>query len=539
MNRARFGVFEAGLQDGSLRKRGQRLRLQEKPFQALALLLENAGEIVTREQFRGRLWPAGTFVEFDDNLNAAIKRLREAIGDSAENPRFIETVPRRGYRFIAPIEQIEDIPTVAPASARGHWASAMFLVALLALSVTASSQHVAAPGRTYRVVVLPFLNVGSSERQFFADGVTAEVSSQLRRLYPQRIVVIKSAGTGPLAADYLIRGSVRRQELDAELIRTNDHTRLWNATFRLPLQEVFVSGEVNQGVARSLRLRIPPPERTELSRAFTVDAEAYECYLRGLHESKDETATSLPAAIAWFEKALHADPQFAMPYAGLARSYLASGRLHLIAAAQAEKNAHDAIEHGATLDPAIADFHILRADIAAQQPGSHQEAEQAYQHAIQLDPNNVEAHEHYALYLRERRPMQALSEIDKARELDPQSPWLNACAGWILISAGRLDEATTQLHHALRLDPTSPHTMRFMANLEMRRGRMNEAITWFDKAADASGREPYFVYRLGLACANAGREARVRGLLDELRNEAAHRYVDPEFIRSLQGALGG
>jgi DNA-binding winged helix-turn-helix (wHTH) protein len=250
MNRIRFGTFEAGLRDGSLRKRGQVIRLQEKPFQALVLLLENAGEVVTREGFRDRLWPPGTHVEFDDNLNAAIKRLREALCDSAENPCFIETVPRRGYRFIAPIERIDEVSTVAPAAPHGRWARAIVTVALLALSMTAASHHLSSPARPYRLTVLPFANLGSSEQQFFADGITSEVSSQLRRLYPQRLVVIKSAGSGPLDAGYCVRGSIDQRVLTAELIRTHDHTRLWTATFRLPLQEVFISGEIGQRVAR-------------------------------------------------------------------------------------------------------------------------------------------------------------------------------------------------------------------------------------------------------------------------------------------------
>lgn len=325
---ARFGLFEVHFGAGELRKQGQLIKLQEKPFQALALLLERAGSIVTREEFRNRLWASDTFVAFDDNLNAAIKRVREALGESAETPRFIETIPRRGYRFIPPVEYIprreaqtsgalengtsENLKLKHVLRRTGFVALlALIALVLLAVGILWRRNQQVEQRRTQRVMlaVLPFKNLsGRPDQEYVSDGMTEEMTAQLGRLYPAGLGVIARTSAirykntsqdvrqigGELGIAYVLEGSVRRDAremfITAQLIRVADQTHLWAETYERPLQDIFVvQRDVARRVSESLALQLLPSEKAALARGNTVNTAAYDDYLRGRYEWEQGT----------------------------------------------------------------------------------------------------------------------------------------------------------------------------------------------------------------------------------------------------------
>jgi TolB-like protein/DNA-binding winged helix-turn-helix (wHTH) protein/Tfp pilus assembly protein PilF len=570
----RFGLFELNLQAGELRRQGQKIKLQDKPFQALSLLLEHAGEVVSRDELRARLWQTDTFVEFDDNLNAAIKRLREALGDSAEAPRYLETVPRRGYRFIPPVERVNGqidgeppvsaaVAAVAPVAARGTSATIPLLIAgvivILGVAGLLWRSHRSRQlndSRQLILAVLPFKNLsGQPEEEFVADGMTEEMIAQLSRLYPQKLRVIARTSTmrykdrsadvhqigGELGAGYILEGSVRRDDSDAfitaQLIQVSDQTHLWAETYHRPRRDIFtVQRDVARRVAESLALTLLPEQQAALARADTVDTNAYEAYLRGLFAWNHGTEAGFRTALASFQEALREDPQYAMAYAGLARTHFSLEDFHFESAAEARARADEAISKGLQLDASIPDLYVLKARMITER--NDRGAEEAYRRAIELNLNNANAHLDYAMYLRgERRLGEALAEVDAAAELDPRSAWVFTAAGWILISANDLDRAAARIDQALRIDPNYPAAMYVMGRIKELEKDEPSTIDWFQKAVEASGRRAKYLHVLAIACANAGRHDEARNLLQELREMSSREYVDPDYIRSFEAAL--
>ncbi|HWH57946.1 MAG TPA: winged helix-turn-helix domain-containing protein [Terriglobales bacterium] len=577
---ARFLDFSLNFRTGELCRRGRTIRLPEKPFLALVLLIEYANETVTREALYRCLWPEGTFVEFDDNLNATIKRLREALGDCAGAPRIIETIPRSGYRFIAPLEmapppQTEPAALPIPASEqsaqcairfRSYWGhrlmlagAAVAVVVTLAASIRmhhAATTQAQQQRKNVKLAVVSFNNATHDrDRNFLSQGLFEEIRSRLSRLTPEQLTVISIDGAksislpsdeairGTLGVDYILRGALRNDRgglaLVTELKDAHSLAHLWTAEFRLPLQEVFVQHDLADRIARSLSLRTPPrSDREQLSRGYTSDVSAHEAYLRGREILLHDSGSDAKRALDWFEKAINSDPEYALPYAGLAQTYLRLGKSHSLPPGQAEQEAIKAISTGMALDATIPQFSLLKAVVLASQTGRDREAEQAFKRAVEADPGNARPHFQYALFLRERRPESAFEEMSQARSLDPFSSETTAYAGSILLFKGDLDGADKLLQTALRLNPDLPLTMRFLGDLEEKRGRPQQATDWYQRAATASGGNPYYIYRLGLAYARSGRELDTKTTLQKLLTRSQREFVDPAYIHNLQAALG-
>ena len=574
----RFLDFEFDPESSELRGCGRVVRLPEKPALALVALIERANQTVSRAELCERLWPQGTFVEFEGNLNATIKRLREALGDSAEAPRLIQTVPRSGYRFIAAIEavpregQAETDPilrTSAVAQAHraaffSHWKRRAVLAGAALLAVTMAGLfglHEGPgirqkPASGMKLAVVSFDNLtGDPAKNFLSNGLFDEVTASLRRLSPEQLTLISYERPKGAAVPYepaisqdagvrfILRGAVENEDgnlsLVTNLVDAHSSARVWSMVFKLPLQEVFVRHDLAARVAGTLSLKSAVANRQQLSRTSTSNAGALEAYLRGRESLRQDTTTAAQAALELFQKALDIDPQYALPYSGMAQAYLRLAKAHALPHGEGERQAQKAIDAGMRLDPMIADFSVLKAMILAAEPGRDHEAESAYRRALELDPSDVMARAHYALFLRERRAESSLAEITKARSLAPQSAWINAYEGSILISCGRLEAADTQLRRALQLDPTLPDTLRFLGDLEQKRGRAEDATLWYEKAARVSGRNPFYVYRLGLAYARSGRDVGTKAALLELRTRSTHEFIEPTYIRDLEAALGG
>ena len=363
----RFGSFEVDLRARELRKGGVRIRLQSQPFEILAAMLERPGEVVTREELRQRLWPAGTFVDFEHSLNAAIKRLRLALGDDADNPRFVETLHRRGYRFIAALDGSLESGTP-------------FNDVRLVGRPYAKMRRDAA---TVRLAVLPFANVGGdSAQEYFSDGLTEEMITQIGRLCPGRLGVIARTSSmlfkntpksaceigRDLSVDYLLEGSVRREgervRITAQLIELPSEVHLWAETYDRSIGEsLIVQTDVAAHIARSLAMELVPDQVDVIGRSTSRRTEAYQAYLKGRYHWNRATLDGATTALSYYARALEIDPQFAAAHAATARARVAlvnhsigPGRTSL---EQARESALQAIQ----LDPGVSDAHVALAEV--------------------------------------------------------------------------------------------------------------------------------------------------------------------------------
>src|SRR3984957_2536478 len=370
--RLRFGVFELDLRSGELRKHGLRVRLQEQPFRLLEMLLERPGEVVTREELQKRLWPADTFVDFDHGLNKAINKIREALGDSAESPRFVETVSRRGYRFLAEVKDA-DAPSVLrsasatqsqfaaepsavvelagkPAIAKGHslslaWKVSALTLLVLVVFVGAWKFHSwKRPSLVIRsLAVLPLESLSSDASQdYFADGMTDELISHLGKISALRVISRTSVMTykhahkplpqiaRELNVDAVVEGTVVRSgdqvRITAQLIQAVTDKHLWSQSYEGDIRNTLaLQNQVASAIADQIRINLNPQERAALKTAKVVDAEAYQSYLKGRFFWNKRTADGLRAALAYFNQAIEEDPKCAQAYSGLADTYALLG----------------------------------------------------------------------------------------------------------------------------------------------------------------------------------------------------------------------
>ncbi len=365
----RFGVFEADLQARELRKQGMQIKLQEQPFQILAFLLEHAGEIVTREQIRKRLWPTDTFVDVDNSVNAAINRLREALGDSAESPRFVETLPRRGYRFVAPVTEVMSSPCglTSPSTgagtrarldeflagsssrARRSWGKLLIALGLAVISIVAlvrAWERWRAPGPPHitSVAVLPLDNLsGDPNQDYFADGMTDELITNLGKISALQVIsrtsVMHHKGTRltlpeiahELKVDALVEGSVARSgnkvRMTAQLIQASNDRHLWADSYQRDLDDLLsVQDSVALEIARQVRIRLTSSEQQRLERHRSVNSEAYEDYLEGHFLLWRQGEGDARKGIAYFQRAIQKDPNYALAYAGIAECYITLGQ---------------------------------------------------------------------------------------------------------------------------------------------------------------------------------------------------------------------
>jgi TolB-like protein/DNA-binding winged helix-turn-helix (wHTH) protein len=357
------GLFEIDFGSGEVHKEGRKVPMQEQPFRVLAILLERPGEVVTREQLQARLWPADTYVGFDEGLNTAIRKLRVAFGDSAENPRFIETVSRRGYRFVAPIREavavtpqpLESVAAPDAAAEVQHgrpWhiqrpalvlSAAALLVILAGIAYLTRWHSSANPAAQKRVMlaILPFQNLSNDpEQEYFSDGLTEETITDLGQLTPEQLGVIARTSAmaykhtnktisqigRELGVDFILEGSVRRDgervRIAAQLIRVQDQTHLWAQSYDRELPDFLgVQNELAQVISQQVGLRLTPGQKSELETTRKLDPEAYDLYLKGLYHWNMLTPTGFRQAINYFQEAAKRDPKYALAYAGLADCY--------------------------------------------------------------------------------------------------------------------------------------------------------------------------------------------------------------------------
>jgi TolB-like protein/DNA-binding winged helix-turn-helix (wHTH) protein/tetratricopeptide (TPR) repeat protein len=572
----RFGAYEVDSRTGELRKNGMRIRCQEQPIQVLVALLERPGELLTREELRQRVWPEDTFVDFDHALNTAVKKIRLALNDEADSPRYLETVPRRGYRFIAPVQTemtpgraSEEIPANDPEVLETHRPLINRRVILLAATLVgivgggyywtnhrarASDNNV--PNRTM-VAVLPFENMTNDPSQeYFSDGMTEETISQLGRLNSQNLGVIartsamkyKHSGKGAreigreLNSDYLLEGSIRREgsrvRVVAQLIRVTDQLPRWSHQFDYEFGEpLYIETDAATEIANMVHTALDPATRRRVQKADTTDF-----YLRGLAESNVHTVEGLDRIFHAFEEGMKKDPNCAPPYAALARIYERGANLGLLKPTDAYAKARVAAEKAIELDPSNPEAHIYLADALLTVNYDWSRAQVEIQKALTLNVNDPSAHEWNGIFLSlQGRPDRSIQELRTAVELDPLNAEYLVTLGNILMAAGRPVEAEAQLNAAIGLDPASDSAHASLAEVYASNKRYAEAINETSTAFFLRGQREQAlkikaVYQK--SGYEAARQMALRERLAYLLNQREKRFVSAFEIAVQYARLG-
>jgi TolB-like protein/DNA-binding winged helix-turn-helix (wHTH) protein/Tfp pilus assembly protein PilF len=502
--RVRLGMFELDLKSGELHSleapTAKAILLREQVLQILLLLVEHGGKIVTREEIKSNLWANDTVVDFDHSINATIKSLRRALGDSADNPRYIETLARRGYRLMVPIEYPESEPETAldkdpeqreqsagqmSAEAarvqrriKPDWRKTALLVASAVILVAAgyiSWRHFRATGSTrsgkIRLAVLPFKNfTGDPNKEYLADGLTEETISQLGRLNPEQLgVIARTSVMGykhkdvrldqigrDLSVQYVLENSLRESgdhlRLTAQLIQVKDQTHLWSQDYDYPAKDILnVEDEVAKAVAREIRVRLSSQQQEDLARSRPVNPEAFDAYLHGYHFFQGTTDKDADMATKYFERATQLDPSYALAWAWLARARIWQVNESLIPMEEGRQLAREAVERALSLNPSLAEAHVQMARIKQQVDYDLPGANAAFQRAVALEPRNPE-HVRFA----------ALAA---------------ACFG-------RFDEALQLNRQAIDLDPLNADSWAFLAGTEFFMGRLDQSAADSKKALE-------------------------------------------------------
>lgn len=598
----RFGVFEADIEAGELRKHGLRLKLSEQPFQILVMLLAKPGGVVTREFLRERLWPSDTFVDFDHGLNNAVMRLRETLGDSSDHPRFIETLPRRGYRFIAPVElrkpPSDDAPH-SPAQARIPAANAAaqsvsddsrFLrglfkrdtsrapalrrIAVMAAAILAGSALIsgitvhyvhgvnASKGRANRsssLVVLPLENLsGDKEQDYFADGMTDELIANLAKIRSLRVISRSTAmaykGTrkalpqiaNELNVDAVVEGTVmrvaNRVRITAELVEISTDRHLWADTYESPMEDVLaLQNHVSSAIVNEIRINLTPEDKERLARNPSVSPEAYEEYLKGRYYWNKRSGEGFRKAIRYFEEATHRNPQYALAYAGLADCYGIIGATIYgsVPAAEAAPKAKAAAIRALEIDPSLAEALTSLATAKFNYDWDWTGAAEGFKRAIQLDPGYATAYQRYSLYLIALgRFDDSLEQIKKARDLDPLSISINASFGWRLYLAREYDRSIAQLRDTLEMDPSYEWAHLVLGQAYEEKGQYNLALEELQTAVELSHSSPLMISALAHAYALSGNHSEALKLLAQLEALSKKQYVSPFYVAIVYLGLG-
>jgi TolB-like protein/tetratricopeptide (TPR) repeat protein len=525
--RLRFGVFELDLQDRELSKNGVRIKLQQKPLQILELLLQTPGEFVTRPQLARHLWPE-SHVSFNGSLNTAVNALRQVLGDSPRNPRFIETRPGCGYRFIASV---------------------------VGAGGTSGAPHSQSP--VHSIAVLPFENIaGDPSLDCISDGMAEGLITSLSALAHLRVIArstvfrFKGQDIEPriagerLNVSAVLTGRVMRREttsiIGVELVDVGSGCRLWGNQYDCsPADLSAVGAEISTEVSKSLRFLTDGPQQSRLTKTQRNNFEAYQDYLKGRHFYNKMNEEDLRKSIAYFEAALRQDPRYALAYAGLADAYNLCAFLGTVPASEARARSEEFTAKALSVDDGLAEAHASLASVRHLYEWDWQGAEEEYLKALDLNPSYAAGHHRYAALLSAAgRSEDAMSQMRLAQELDPLSPVIDMEMAWNLYMARDFQGAEERSWKALAVEPrfaAAQHTLGLAyEQMEMR----EEALVEFRNARTCSGDHPATVAALGHAYANAGRRSEASEILRELQQMSERRTVSPYWHGILHSGLG-
>lgn len=562
----RFGVFEADRKTGELRKHGSKVRLSGQPFEILTLLLERPGEVVTREELRAKLWPDNTFVDFDHSVHAAINKLREALGDSAEQPSYVETLPRRGYRFIGTVNNSEAVKAAtkketAEGDARKRWLSWAAALALFAALIATISifylrrmrEHVgnstAPPFQS--LAVLPLTNLsGDPEQEYFSDGMTDALITDLAQIDSLKVIsrtsTMKYKKTDkplPQIARELhvwgiIEGTVQRSgervRITARLIEGATDRHLWAQSYERDMRDVLaLQSDVAHGITDEIRIKLFPKNPTH-----TVNPEAYEAYLLGRYIFNSATSEAdIDRSISRFEFARAKDPQSSLPFAGLAISYVALSDYYQ-PPREVMPKAKQAAKKALELEETLSEAHDALGWVEFAYDWDWPAAERDLRRALELNPGNALAHDHYANYLSSSsHHPEAFAEARRALEIDPLSLAVQADSGFYSYMGREYDRAIDLERSALRLDPNCNTCRAYLALAYVQKGQLAEALSEA-RRVKLSSASPLDVATAGSVIAAAGERTEAESLLRDLRAVMKKRFVCPYEIATTYLALG-
>jgi TolB-like protein/DNA-binding winged helix-turn-helix (wHTH) protein/Tfp pilus assembly protein PilF len=568
----RFGAFELDTRSGELRKEGLKIRLPDQSFRILQLVLERAGDVVTREELQERLWSTDTFGDFDAGLNNAIKKLRDALGDSANTPRFIETLPRLGYRFLVPLETPRVLPadivtadglTVNRRRRRPWWVSGAVALAALAavllfVNVGEWRERVfrSAPTQIRSLAVLPFENLTADpDQEYFVDGMTEALTTNLAQIQALLVISRTSAmqyrrARKPLTeiarelrVDAVVVGAVVRSgdrvRVTAQLIDARTDRHLWAQSYERALSDVLaLQADVADAIAKAVHVEVRPDERRRLTRVQTVHPDAYDEYLKGRFYLSNRSPEALLKAVEHFSRAIEREPAYAPAFSGLSDSYRLFDLQGLAAPRECMPKAEAAAQRALALDDTLAEAHASLAGVLYRYHWDWERAGKEFQRSLELHPNYAEGYRAYAVYLVTlRRHEEALTAARRALELSPLSTVINAELATTLLRLGRYDEAIAQLHKTLKIDPSFARAHVELGQISLMKGDLSEAIVAFERAVALSQRRAH-LHWLGYGYAAAGRKREALQILAELRDASQRRYVSPQSFALVYLGLG-
>jgi len=593
--RVSFGPFVVDFSSFELSKHGIRLKLQDQPFQILRLLVQRRGDLVTREELRMELWTENTFVDFDAGLNAAIRRLRDALSDSAEAPRYIETLPRHGYRFIAAVEELPEkltsadrekpeapkIPEPLPEPldqpkeisaqtawsiwTRSNWFPAFGVLVLLVLLLMLMAEgwknlfvsH--ASTEIHSLAVLPLQNLsGDSKQDYFADGVTDTIITDLAQVKSIRVISATSSMQykatkkampqvgKELNVDAVVEGAVTRAgdkvRISAQLIQAKTDRHLWAKNFEGNASDILsLEADVARELVSEVR-NLTPQENKSLTVKRTINPQAYDDMMLGKFYQDKRTPEGLHKSLDYFQKAIAVEPDYAEAYAGLADSY---GLLTLSVAAELPDNvgwpkskaaAVKAIEFA----PNLAAAHASLGRELVDGEDNPQEAEKEYQTAIDLDPNYSQAYIWYSSLLSSQgHKDEALQMVMHAQQVDPLNANLAKIVGDRLWELNKLDEAMIQLEHAVELDPTRYNARVDLADVYFCLKHYQEAFAEYQKAEELSEGAPFVRVYEAIGYHKLGKDSEAEALLEKMKEkDRSHPLQDAYLIAVLEAVLG-
>ena len=581
----RFGTYEVSLQSGEVRKAGLRIRVQQQPMKLLEILLEHPGEVVTREELRSRVWPNENFGDFDQALNIAIGKLRSALGDSAENPRFIETLPKRGYRFIADVSVIDgdarpkrpesalgDLPTTGPgqvpgiavAPKRRLWPTRWVIVALALvlslpiLAVWLFRSRGRVPTGIRSLAVLPLDNLsGDASQNYFADGMTDELITDLAQISALRVisrtsVMVYKGARKPLPqiarelnVDAVVEGTVLRSgdqvRITAQLIDASTDKHLWSQSYEGGLRDTLaLQNRVARAIADQIQINLTPQEQAALKNVRVVNPEAYESYLKGRYFWNKRTADGLTVALAYFKQAIEEDPKYAQAYSGLADTYALLGdwEYGVLAPKEAYPKAKVAASKALELDDTLSEAHASLASLGMFD-WDWQSAEKEFRRAIELNPGYATAHQWYAWNLNLLgRQSEAIAEMRKAESLDPLSLIISADMADVLFVARLYDESIQQSRKTLGMDPNFAVARFELGQAYLEKHMYEEAVAELQKAVQLSGGNPTFVATLARAYVASGKRREAVKLLDVLKRRSSTVFSNASEIAMIYASMG-
>lgn len=541
----RFGCFEVDLAAGQLRKRGIRIGLRDQPFQVLASLLEHPGQVVTRDDLRRRLWSDDVFVDFDNSLNIAIARLRTVLGDSAEHPRFIETLPKRGYRFLATVTE-----------------------------AASPLEHKPAPRA--RLVVLPFLNLGGDPtEEYFSDAMTDEIITALASLAPEQLAVIarttamhykgshKDVGRigRELGVDYVVEGALHHSgeqvAINVQLIKTSDQAHLFARRYEAELRDMF---HMQRSVAQDIAAHIDAPGVAEevhgrlawahSRRKPTENLSAYNEYIQGRYLTERMTPEATAKARQHFEDAIKRDPEFALAYVALADLYSQVGYTGYMRPRDAYSIGFPCALRAVEIDDALAEAHAVLAEYHKQLDYNWPAAEREMARALELNRASPLVRLRHALVILmpHNRMDEAIAELEGALEIDPLAGLTRTWLGIMWALARNYDRAIDEAQVMLDLEPAScwpPFVMGIAYRQkyfeESVRGHLRpdfaeKAVAGHRRAAELASGAEMFLGWLGLALGVCGRKAEARAVLEQLQR--SERYILPTCFAHVHFGLG-